>query len=722
LFLICNSSPGAPKEINFILSDFWNETGSVHVSLLLPPDFRPANTPEQLTVPFATILLLRLRIESLPTEGKYSGRLVIVAAGKDPVVTKLVLTRGTPIATLVADAPSAPLQISRSLLGRFSGPFFSVTLREKSGQIGIAGIRVRLEQVSKQPGSGFSLRKNVAFTLNGEAVTDLDVWPTQQTESYRSFAAGGQAVIGMKLLNLEPGEYNAVLRFQASNSADNDGQKVPLVVQVRSSIWWAIFWLLVAVGFSFVGTKVITSMWHRYTFLSRIRALRPAWLGQEPSVLPVVWIRAVLKESEDLSRRFWLTGADQIDARVNQVSAMLGILDKVRHLREQLMTAALPRLPHIRAIATLGQIVGGLADEAPDAAALADANSKLAGCSNWLQPSTMADCYWTTICAEIVKLGPKLGLSEVTDEKRHAIMVELATDVKAALQQKPLDLEGMMAVERRFAALKILWQWHDSDKFPDFISVVQSPRPAPNPASQDSTPAPAPITAPLVRDIGDSVLHQLFELADRGTWDLLRQAVANKSVVIVPPRSDGGQPKEAYDALRFEIQTGDHGIERSFLFKHALTFEWTFELEYNRQWMRMRGPSSSLVLSPTTSEPRVVQFFPRAGKLVAKVKIKNVNGENLGVDKMDVPGGSVAIAGSADFGSFRGLANVEKISWLLSAAVAVVTGLSMFYFKGSTFGSFQDYLTLFLWGAGVDQGKNFLQALQSYSAPPPKSS
>ena len=55
------------------------------------------------------------------------------------------------------------------------------------------------------------------------------------------------------------------------------------------------------------------------------------------------------------------------------------------------------------------------------------------------------------------------------------------------------------------------------------------------------------------------------------------------------------------------------------------------------------------------------------------------------------------------------------MSWAIAAGLAVVTGLSMFYFKGSTWGSYQDYLSLFLWGAGVDQGKTFLQSLQASS-------
>jgi len=46
-------------------------------------------------------------------------------------------------------------------------------------------------------------------------------------------------------------------------------------------------------------------------------------------------------------------------------------------------------------------------------------------------------------------------------------------------------------------------------------------------------------------------------------------------------------------------------------------------------------------------------------------------------------------------------------SWALAALVALATGLSTLYFKGTSWGSFQDYVTMFLWGVGVDQGLAF---------------
>ena len=52
----------------------------------------------------------------------------------------------------------------------------------------------------------------------------------------------------------------------------------------------------------------------------------------------------------------------------------------------------------------------------------------------------------------------------------------------------------------------------------------------------------------------------------------------------------------------------------------------------------------------------------------------------------------------------------------------VEDSLKAFIEQGSRFlkpvfvGSLQDYLTLFVWGASIDQGKNFLQSLGAYAA------
>ena len=57
-------------------------------------------------------------------------------------------------------------------------------------------------------------------------------------------------------------------------------------------------------------------------------------------------------------------------------------------------------------------------------------------------------------------------------------------------------------------------------------------------------------------------------------------------------------------------------------------------------------------------------------------------------------------------------------SWALAALVALATGLSTLYFKGTSWGSFQDYVTMFLGGVGVDQGLAFTRLDAAFSCTP----
>ena len=279
LLLICTKSATSPKAMDLVITEFWNEAGSAHVDLLVPPDYKPSTGNGPFIVPYDAVIPIRLFAANLATQRKYVGRLVAMADGKEPVIVKLTLMRGASTGTLVLDRQSITLQISRPMFPWWSAqpdPSFSLTACEKSGQIAMEGITVRLEQVSKQPGEGFSLGRNAAFTVNNQAIPNLEVWPPKQSEPVRSFGPGGHAVIGMTLKNLTAGEYNASLRFQAVNSNNDDAQKLSLLAQVRDSIWWAVVLLIAAVVFSFVATKVVTSLRHRFNFLQRIHELRTA--------------------------------------------------------------------------------------------------------------------------------------------------------------------------------------------------------------------------------------------------------------------------------------------------------------------------------------------------------------------------------------------------------------------------------------------------------------
>jgi hypothetical protein len=73
----------------------------------------------------------------------------------------------------------------------------------------------------------------------------------------------------------------------------------------------------------------------------------------------------------------------------------------------------------------------------------------------------------------------------------------------------------------------------------------------------------------------------------------------------------------------------------------------------------------------------------------------------------------MTIHGSRALQWLRTFEFVEIGALVVAVVVAVATGLATVYYGNPVFGSFQDYLLLFLWGVGADQTKNAVQILGS---------
>jgi hypothetical protein len=408
--------------------------------------------------------------------------------------------------------------------------------------------------------------------------------------------------------------------------------------------------------------------------------------------LAIILVKAALKQTEDLSKRFWLTGADELDARIARLKSMVGILDRIRETRLKLEDAGLDRLLRIRALGNLGRIVSRLGEAGLDDADLANFNADLTAFGDWLGPDANRDKrYWTDLCDAVKKLLDEISLVDITDMHARTNMKALQDSIKPKLEpaNTPASLDDKMAVERQYAALKILWERRKADELDDLVNLI-----------------------PPHSDIDDTALKAMFTLADDQAWKRLKES----SPEIVTPTFTGPDPPQAYEPLRFELQVvDDSALNGTYIFQHGLQFHWTFTLEY-----KSGAPPQSFSLTPVSTEPRVVQYGPRPGQLTAKVQVKR-DDDSFEVPANGAPQKALSTAPSSEFGAFSGLAEVGIVSLIMAALIAVVTGLSTFYFKGPTFGSFQDYLSLFLWGAGVDQGKNFLQVLQTYSPSKPGS-
>jgi len=192
----------APIQAGVKTTPFTSESGSVTVDIL--DCGNPASKqPQPVTIqaePNAVVPLC-LFIQPLPTAAKYTGQLIITAPGAAPLIKAVSVAR--PVAqkgTLVLDHTTVSQTVSpttiRQTVSRKAKAAGSVVLREKTGSIALDGISVRLEQVSNSPDSGFDLRKNINFQLNGRDVDDLDRYPpaSGNTQAGRSGQADNQSL------------------------------------------------------------------------------------------------------------------------------------------------------------------------------------------------------------------------------------------------------------------------------------------------------------------------------------------------------------------------------------------------------------------------------------------------------------------------------------------------------------------------------------------------
>ncbi|HWM26334.1 MAG TPA: hypothetical protein VNP98_16075 [Chthoniobacterales bacterium] len=706
----------APTPVDFHLLPFIGEEGNSVAIKLVIPGFSENPQSEHAGVKIEkSVFRLRLVEVNLPTAGKYTGSLIVAPRGGESKSWPIELTRAANYqpAVLVLDRQSLTADVTQPFWGWSSGrnPEFTVRVRDKTGQWDLKGVTARLEQVAKAPGEGFDLGRNVDFKFNGQNA-DLTASPAKPMG--RTVAAGRQATIGVVFQDLQAGEYNGTLRFTAVNSSADDAQKLAFVLRVRHSIWWAVLVLLLALGVSFVTTKVITLLRNRYALVKKINDVDHDWLRAEPPVLPVVWVRSVLLQSKERSSRLWLSGLDVIDERVNKAAQVVELLDGVRKLRDAV--EALPELMRKRAQGALERTICALDPRALDEQKATEFKIKLAELRGWFDEGKRDNLYWADLSFCIKHLLEDVRIPDIRPAEYQPVLQKLVDRVAKAIKDVPAELQEKMEVERDYARLKILWGRHRTD---DFKELVEFQKKNPHEPLQD-----------------------LFNLADDLAWEQLKVRCEDNRAHIRAPASQGPEPLQAFRPLVFEFTTGDPSLDRTYLVERGLKYCWSFKRGEGTSTATSEGPKvietpvpgsqpSDVVETPASQTkkpkvlgrsaarsagPNIVEYAEGKGTLKVTVEITRRDDDTKKVDLE--PG--LPIVESKDFAWKEGLERVEVISFILAGIVAIITGLSTIYFKNPSFGSVQDYVSLFLWGAAVDQTKNALQLLQSYSATPAK--
>jgi len=668
----------APTDFTISLGTFSGDQGPVEIAF----ESQDCATPggggkgEQslaIKLPPTRIASACLIVGRMAAGAKYSGSLFIVSNShielKKSTINAVVAT----VAVLSLDHQAETkilVRPWRALFGvGYDSPVDSVVLQEKSGKSSADGISARFDQGAKSPAG---INQMNLFFEQGRQFPYLFV-----TDSSRTIAAGNQTSYDIYVRNLVAGDYTIPLRFSGSNTGpDTPLTLLTLTVHVRDSIVWAILCLFVAMLVSFMVTKVLTAQQRRLTMRQRIRDLEAKRSGDSSSPAGV-FVDAMLHLADKLSSRNWLTGADLIDARINSTKAIIGLLNQVRDLRTQLSIKLSP-IVRRRALVALDLILSDLNPSTADDTKIQAVTAQLAPLKDWLSEDTFPKAFWTAIAPALLELQKQTAAWSNVPDFAKASVDALVARLRTSTSTPPTAAVDVNDAYSNYVLLKLYFDHKDDAQVLGHLLQAQ----------QD--------------------LEQCFHIADAADWDRLQASTLS---IRMPEATVDGF--EAYTPLSFSVTSSDPGAEHSYLFRHNVAFEWQFTLT-RKPDDGSKHADSLLALKPTAFGPWIMQYFPRRGHVQSSV-VLTYAGQSKRVGPVPGP----TIRNTRDFGLFRAFAYIEYISWGIAFLVALVTGLSTQYFKSGAFGSTQDYLLLFLWGVGADQGKNLLQALQAYSSGPP---
>jgi hypothetical protein len=599
--------------------------------------------------------------------GKYTGNLIITADGVDTVLKQFEITQppvpvpATLTATAISVSQPAPIELMLPFWGSEPGlTNLTATLQEK-GKADVEGLVVHLDVV-KSP-SAYDPSKVIA-KLNSVA-TDLFV-----SDASRKILAGQQAKVDLALKDLEPGEYNIVFRFSGANAPADDAQKLTAVIHVRSHWLWAALLILVATMVSFLSSKVVAAKRRRSDLQEKIGDLQPAWLGEFAETQPVVWVRAMLRQAETLSSRYWLTSPDRIEARVNQVSNVLKILEEARRLRDRLHDALDP-LVFRRVIQSLERLVRQVGAGTIDDQTVSKFEAEMTTFEDWLSKDRYPSTLWGAIQPEMLRLQAAIAANQAAVPGLPSFGVHSAF-LNVALATPPTTAGAVDDTYRTYMILSILWGRRGE---PDLLQTCGQ--------------------------AGDDLM-KLFDIVDERDWQDLKHANPANLAIQLPTNTDE-EGLQAFAPLEFSVTTGATAVERSYLFHHNISCAWSFQFSPKR---RLLGkPPTPVTLTPRTLGPSVMQYFPQAGQVKVST-VLSFRGDSVTVESKE----PLEITRSREFSILKGFEQAELLAWSIATAIAIGSGLLIYYFNATGWGSFKDYLTLFIWGAGADQGKNFLQS------------
>lgn len=676
-----SAGDGAPLEVQLSASDL------LHVKLTGRAPLRPATT--------------------------YKGTLFLAAGGQTNrwEVTLTTGARGIlavePIGTqkLSTFPPCAWIPCLGSYIENCGASIgiFSVTLHDKSEGGPYRCVRVRFEPsgnpASKAITSNFSLDTFSFWETRDGCLQRVDLEQREAAVGAKSQKTVDidnqrQRTLSVQIKPLSPGEYTGALRFVADESSDDDPDaKLPLTIQVRHH--WTLPVTVILFG-SLVGwfsskyvvglrkarelARQVKELRARADYLVRPIPSRSGWeFSNEATSYGLARVRVMLSQLAKLTYSVLpiLVHEQDIQQQRGDADLRLSALESLRDTRLRVQPLADGR-PAVQL--ALGQLLRRTSNllERPvfTQTQQADLTSLLQTAEAWLVAATH-DAKYREALAERRRSQeiPDLGLVQSCPEG-DPVRQQLEVLLNVCPTAQMINDEGtkpakLKEYDETIGKLALLWRERDTAWAKELAQAYAAGRP----------------------------LDVLFRLVDDKLWETLAAAeTAHQQKIERDPTSQ--EDLEAYDLVEVHLTSTVPGVTSERILYHPLRIGWRIV------------PPDGNVRRTETDGLTLVQYFPLPGK----VKVEAV----LRWQGREIP--------LKEYLNFDVVPNLEYrkrcilsggfTEWAvmaIAAGFAVATAMGTLY--DSTFGSFSQYLTLFLWAAGAGTGGNIFKQLGTTSTP-----
>ncbi len=194
-------------------------------------------------------------------------------------------------------------------------------------------------------------------------------------------------------------------------------------------------------------------------------------------------------------------------------------------------------------------------------------------------------------------------------------------------------------------------------------------------------------------------IEALFSLVDDETWK--RLAAATDGELRLERHPPLPERLETYQLVEVRLRSSIPHLSEARIFRHPLRVGW-----------RITPPGGHL-RSMETNGLTLVQYFPLPGTVAIEASLRWQGREiPLGTEPL-----RFTVDPNPEYGRLRVLRS-ELTEWAaiaIAAGFAVATAMSTLY--DPTFGSFGQYLALFLWAAGAGTGGNIFKELGATATP-----